>query len=100
MHIWFESNFLLLSKEVDILIIAYDKQSIFTFEQLSIKSGKWENYSKVRIILGVIVVEKWKAKRWIVDYTNTSFLISSKIWILRVLKTFIPYWKPENEKHT
>ena len=58
-----------------ILITAYDKRSIFSIKQVKIKSGKWENYSKVGVKLEVnneVLVEAWMAKRYIVDYTSTS----------------------------
>ena len=43
-----------------IISTAYDKQSIFSVKQLSIKSGKWKKNSKVGIIFEVnneVVVE-------------------------------------------
>ena len=49
MHVSFEADFVLLLRGTAILSTVYEKQSIFSFKQLSIKSGKWEKYSKAGI---------------------------------------------------
>ena len=41
-HVWCEGNFVLLLNGAAILSTAYDKRSIFSVKQLSIKNGKRE----------------------------------------------------------
>ena len=65
-QVWFEGYFFLSLDGTTILSTAYVKRLILSVKQFNIKSDKWENYSKVGIVLEVIteaVVETWIANR-------------------------------------
>ena len=63
---------LLLLHGASVLSTAYDRRSIFSVKQISIKNVSGKNCSKVGIILEVkndVVVQTWMAKRCMADYT-------------------------------
>ena len=65
-QVWFEGYFFLLLQGTTVLSTAYDKRSILSLNNSTLKVVSGKNYSKVGIILEVnneAVVETWMVKR-------------------------------------
>ena len=76
---------------------AYDKQSIFSVKQLSIKSAKCGK-TITGIVLEVdnnVVDETWMPKRCIVDYTNSSLHGFAYLYSILFLKDPFSYVKTQ-----
>ena len=86
-HVWSEGSFVLLLHGAAILSTIYDKRSIFSVKQLSVKSA---NYSKFGIILKVnneVVAKTWMRKDvLLITYTNAFYMVSHILYSILLLK--------------